>query len=278
VLKTAGWLSARVPDATITVSRSLTDYYANHHRRRAVYIPNGVAAPQNSFEDLEPPFRLSAGKYILFVGRLVPEKQPDLLINAFRKIRGDYRLVVTGGTSFTNDYVRSLKELAAKDDRVVFTGYVYGSELCALYAKAAAFVLPSTLEGLPLTLLEAAACGTPVVVSDIQPHKEVVASDGRGHRVFPVGDIVSLTSILEGILQEPEAERRAATSLQDRVLETYRWDEVTEATEGVYRRLAGPLHRLPRVVPRPVVDSPAAAVDSVPQPEQDEGTAQKALP
>jgi hypothetical protein len=61
VLKTAGWLSARVPDATITVSRSLTDYYANHHRRRAVYIPNGVAAPQNSFEDLEPPFRLSAG-------------------------------------------------------------------------------------------------------------------------------------------------------------------------------------------------------------------------
>ena len=252
VLKAAGWMSGHVPDATITVSRSLANHYAARYGCRATYIPNGAAPLSNGSSNgqVTDAMGLQKGRYLLFVGRLVPEKRPDLLVRAFRRIPGDVRLVLAGGDSFTSTYVRSITSLARSDERVVLPGYVYGLALEALYRNAAAFILPSSLEGLPLTLLEAIAYGTPVVVSDIAPHREIVTDDGPGHHVVPSGNEDALSGVLTSVLQHAKAEREGAAALREEVLHTYNWERAVDATEGVYlqvlgRRRHSPAHFLP---------------------------------
>jgi glycosyltransferase involved in cell wall biosynthesis len=247
VLGTAGWLSARVPDATIVVGRHLERYYREAHGRRTVYVPNGVqAAMPRPANGTLGRLGLQPGRYLLFVGRLVPEKAPDLLLRAFRRLPGDYRLVLAGDSSFTDDFTSGLRRLAAADPRVVLPGYVYGAELQELYSNAAAFVLPSLLEGLPLTLLEAASYGLPVVASSIPPHLEVLRSAAPGRRLHRPGDGDDLLAALGRVLADPGSERAGAVTLRDQVLRGYCWDDATERTEAVYRAV---LERRPAGTP-----------------------------
>lgn len=231
VLKAAGWMSGRVPHATVVVSRALALHYAASYARPTTCIPNGVAAPSASAAGPSGP------PYVLFVGRLVPEKAPDLLIEAFRDLPGDVRLVLAGGSSFTDDYVLRLRTLAAGDPRVELPGYVYGDDLERLYRGASAFCLPSQLEGLPLTLLEAASHGVPVVASAIPPHREVLGRQGPGRRTFPPGDRVALTAALVAVLRDPAAEREGAATLRASVLDRYDWDVAVDRLEALYRSL-----------------------------------------
>jgi glycosyltransferase involved in cell wall biosynthesis len=241
VLATAGWLSARVPDATIVVGRHLERYYRDAHGRQAVYVPNGVEAGQPRPADgTLARLGLRPGRYLLFVGRLVPEKAPDQLLEAYRRLPGHHRLVLAGDSSFTDRYTTRLRELARRDPRVVLPGYVYGAELDELYSNAAAFVLPSLLEGLPLTLLEAASFGLPVVASSIPPHLEVLGQGGAGRRLHRPGDTGELRAALGAALADPAAERAGAAVLRDQVLRTYRWDDAARRTEAVYRAVLEP--------------------------------------
>lgn len=239
VLGTASWMSARVPDAIIAVSEDLTAFYASRYGRVADYIPNGVVPPTRRLPGATlQRLGLHPGRYLLFVGRLVPEKAPDVLIRAFRRLEGDFRLVIVGGSSFTSSYLTVLEELAASDPRVILVGYQYGEALEELYSNAGVFVLPSSLEGLPLTLLEAGAFGIPIVASDIPPHLEVLGpSDRAGRRTFPPGRETDLVAALYRSLQDPIAERAAADSFRDEVLARYRWDRIADRTEEVYRRI-----------------------------------------
>lgn len=234
VLRLAGWLSARVPDRTVVVSRALARHYATRYARATACIPNGVEAPpMTGAVDRE------ATPYVLFVGRLVPEKAPDVLVRAFARVPGDVRLVLVGDSSFTDEYVRGLRQLAAADRRVSLPGYVYGQELGRLYRGASAFCLPSEVEGLPLTLLEAASYGVPVVASAIPPHVEVLGADGPGRRLVPFGDADALTRTLSEVLADNEREREGAAALRASVLATYDWDVAVDLLESVYLELVG---------------------------------------
>jgi glycosyltransferase involved in cell wall biosynthesis len=247
VLRVAEWLSARVPDETIVVSRDLERHYRDRYGRRTAYIPNGVdEASRRPPDEIRRRFELHGDDYVLFVGRLVPEKAPDLLVRAFRGLGTGHRLVIAGGSSFTDEYVSALEALVSGDPRIVMPGYVYGSVLEELYANAAAFVLPSSLEGLPLTLLEAASYGVPVVVSEIAPNLEIVGGDGPGHRTFAVDDEAGLCAALGRVLADPMAERAGAAGLRATVLASYRWDEAARETEAVYERVMSRDHRSPR--------------------------------
>ena len=237
-LKFAEGLSAKVPHATIAVSRALADHYETRLGRKADYIANGV--PEATIRPMGPiGERLGLGgrPYFLFVGRLVPEKAPDLLIQAFARVQGDVRLVIAGSSGFTDAYAASLRRLAASDSRVVFAGGVYGPELAELYSNAAAFVLPSSLEGLPITLLEALAHHAPVIVSDIAPHLEVVGNDGPGHRVVRQGDVGALVAAMSMVLADQAGEAAGSVSLGRQVSSTYSWDAAATATEHVYARV-----------------------------------------
>jgi glycosyltransferase involved in cell wall biosynthesis len=237
VLRTAQWLSARVPDATIVVSRDLADHFRDHYRRSTWYIPNGVGDPTHRPPDaIRRRFGLRGDDYVLFVGRLVPEKAPDLLLRAFSAIDGDAKLVLAGGSSFTDEFVRSLRSLAAADPRIILPGYVYGDLLEELYSNAAVFALPSLLEGLPLTLLEAISYGIPVVASDIPPHREVL---GPERPLVPPGDERALATAIEEALAHRAEERRDAEALGPRILQAYRWEAAADATEALYERLLG---------------------------------------
>ena len=241
VLRAAEWASARVPDATITVSAHLARHYRERFGTATTPILNGADAardlPGSDAGATLRRFGLSPGRYVLFVGRLVPEKGPELLVRAFRRLADEeLRLVLVGGSSFTDRFTRRLAALAAPDPRVVLTGYLYGPVLDELYANAAVFVSPSALEGgPPLTLLEAATFGTPVVVSDIPPQLEALDGAGPGRRTFAAGDEGSLAAQLRAALADPGAERSAAQGLRRHVLAHHRWDDVAAATEAVYR-------------------------------------------
>jgi glycosyltransferase involved in cell wall biosynthesis len=239
-LKLGEKLSARVPHATITVSRSLAEHYATRLGRAAVYIPNGipepVIRPQGAVADR---IGIRGIPYFLFVGRLVPEKAPDLLVRAFAHVDGDVRLVVAGSSGFTDDYTQGLYRQAQADPRVVMAGGVYGADLSELYSNAAAFILPSSLEGLPLTLLEAVAHEAPVIVSDIPPHLEIVGADGAGHHVVRQGDADALAAAMISVLRGHPSERSGARELSGQVASRYSWDAITIATEQVYERALG---------------------------------------
>jgi glycosyltransferase involved in cell wall biosynthesis len=231
-------MSAHVPHATITVSRTLADFYLRRYGRAAHYIPNGVAAPVRRTPQLiRERFGLEGGDYALFLGRLVPEKCPDLLLRAFRGVDTTARLVIAGGTSFTDSYVHELEVLAARDPRVVLAGSVHGELLQELYTNAAIFVLPSRLEGLALTLLEAASYRLPVVASDIPPNCEVIGEDGPGGRLFASGDERGLRDALTTTLGNIDSANVGAQRLGDRVMAGYNWDAATAATEDVYEQV-----------------------------------------
>lgn len=238
-LTSAAWLSGHVPDATVVVSEALAEHYQQEYGCSALYIPNGVDEPSSRPPPAEIARRwgLSRGSYLLFVGRLVPEKAPDLLVRAFRKVDTDVRLVLAGGSSFTDEYASSLRASVAADPRVLLTGYVYGQELAELYSNAAAFVLPSALEGFPLTLLEAASYGTPVVASAIPPHMQVLGRERAGVRLFPTGEEEELVAALRRCFEDRGVERQGAADLREEVLQRYRWDEVATATERTYLEL-----------------------------------------
>jgi glycosyltransferase involved in cell wall biosynthesis len=237
-IRTAGWMSAHVPHATITVARNLAELYRQQYRTEAHYIPNGVGDPVvRRPHIISERWGLKGGDYLLFLGRLVPEKAPDLLVSAFKDLDTDTRLVIAGGSSFTDDYVRRLEELAGADPRVIMAGPVYGEVRDELYSNAAAFVNPSKVEGLPITLLEAASYRLPLVASDIPAHVEVIGHDGPGGHLFRKGDKEALSATLARVLSALVSERHAAGTIGDRIVGEYNWDAVADATEALYERI-----------------------------------------
>ncbi len=239
-LGTAHWLSGHVPHVRVAVSRTLATHYEERFGTRTRYVPNGVAEPKRvPAHQIGPRFGLTPGRYLLLVGRLVPEKAADLLVRAFRRTPGDVKLALVGGSSFTDDYVDTLRAAAGDDPRIVFTGFAYGDLLAELYTHAAAFVQPSRLEGLPLTLLEAASYGLPLVASDIHPHVELLHTDAPGRRLFRDGDEDDLAAALARVLADPAAERHGAVAYGDRLRAAYTWDAAAREVEQLYLELAG---------------------------------------
>ena len=138
-------------------------------------IPNGVNRPTLRGPQLiTRQFGLEKDSYILFLGRLVPEKGIAYLIEAFRNVKTEKKLVIAGGSSDTDTFIQELKALAKGDDRIVFTGFVQGELLKELYSNAYVYTLPSDLEGMPLSLLEAMSYGNCCLTSDIAECAEVV--------------------------------------------------------------------------------------------------------
>lgn len=237
VLKAGEWASAALPDRTIVVSQALADHYRQAHGRRVEYIPNGISPPV-----VREPGRLAAlgvdRPFVLFVARLVPEKGCHLLVEAWRELPADlraaYRLVVAGDAGFTHAYADRLRRDAPPD--VLFPGFVTGPALEELYSAASVMVLPSSLEGLSISLLEAMSYGRCCLVSDIPPNLEAVGGQAA---VFPSGDAAALGRELAALLRDEPRRRRLGAGAADRVRQRYDWEQVAAATAALYRQLLG---------------------------------------
>ena len=220
----------------IVVSQDLENYFAQTYGLKAVYIPNGPGELTPSNSDLKNvrSFELSPKRYLLFLGRLVPEKRPDLLIEAFQKLSPPgWKLVLTGGNSDTKKYAERIWNLAAHNPNIIFTGELHGVRLAEIIRGAGLFVLPSDLEGLPLVMLEAMKEGIPVIASDIPPHQELIEAD-KGF-LFQAGDFDSCVKVLQQAIEQPEVREEMAQQAQKHVLANYNWDIITTKNLEVYQ-------------------------------------------
>ena len=224
---------ARRADEVIVLSQNNAAYFQNTYGRTVTFIPNAVTAPAKRAPDhITRDFGLRGGDYILFLARLVPEKGLHYLLDAYRQIDTPVRLVVAGGASHSVDYVQTLQAQASLDPRVVMTGFVQGALLEELYSNCLLYVLPSDVEGMPLSLLEAMSYGRVCLVSDIPENLE--AAQGYGAS-FRHGDTASLKESLEALLagnrhMPPEEDIAAFVS------ETYNWARAVQAHLAVYER------------------------------------------
>ena len=222
--------AVRRADEIIVLSRSVQDYFEREYHRKTVYIPNGISKPEKKeANEITKLWGLAKDSYVLFLGRIVPEKGLQYLLDAWKGIHTDKKLVIAGGSSDTNEFLDSLKAIASEN--VIFTGFQQGQVLEELYSNAYVYTLPSDLEGMPLSLLEAMSYGNCCVVSDIPECTEVV----EDHAVrFPKGNIESLQTTLQTLLDNPQQVKEYKSSAADFICNKYNWDDVVNETLHIY--------------------------------------------
>ncbi len=235
-LKFGERMAARFADEVIVLSRDMQQYFLKEYGRKTIYIPNGIRTiKQRKANLIHTLWGLEGNDYILYVGRIVPEKGLHHLLRVFKTMNTDSRLVIAGTASGTKKYFEQVKEFAKDDPRIIFTGFVQGEALEELYSNAAVYCLPSDLEGMPLTLLEAMSCGRCCVTSDIPECTETLK--GMGY-VFQRGNTAELKEKLEFVLQNPEAREKYSNALIREVKVHHSWDAVVEQTLTVYDRVS----------------------------------------
>lgn len=224
--------AVKYADEIIVLSRSVQDYFKKNYNRDTIYIPNGVNRSTTlSAQIIKDKYGLERDDYFMFLGRLVPEKGVEYLIKAFKQVKTDKKLVIAGSGSDTEDFVDHLHQLAAGDDRIIFTGFVQGKELSELFSNCYTFVLPSDLEGMPLTLLEAMSYGNCCLVSDIPECTSVVEDKAV---VFKKGNVQELEEKLHFLCENNHMVNQYRSCSGDFICEKYRWEEVIHETLDVY--------------------------------------------
>lgn len=226
--------AVRFADEIIVLSKGVQDYFQNTYGRTTRFIPNGVnkAKPRKARQITEK-WGLTKDSYILYLGRIVPEKGERYLIEAFKQTKTDKKLVIAGGSSDTQAFMDELKSLAKDDDRIIFTGFVQGEILEELYSNPYIYTLPSDLEGMPLSLLEAMSYGNCCLTSDIPECAEVVEDKAL---LFRKSDVSDLKAKLQNACDHPEMVESYKAQAEEFICRKYNWDDVVEKTLKLYQR------------------------------------------
>ena len=231
-LKLGERIIARYADEVIVLSRDVQSYFWNTYGRSTNLIENAVTPIETApCCEIRRQFGLERHEYVLYLARIVPEKGLHHLIRAFRRCEGPYRLAVAGELP-DNDYGREIRRLADGCDRIVFTGFVQGQVLQELYSNCALYVLPSHVEGMALTLLEAMSAGARCLTSDIPENTDVLGEFGT---FFISGDEESLYQALSSLLSQP-AENPRAEEQRQLIRRQYSYDTMVEKTLAVYEK------------------------------------------
>ncbi|MDZ7957335.1 MAG: glycosyltransferase family 4 protein [Aulosira sp. DedQUE10] len=230
--------AVRFSDGLIVVSEELRTYFRHTYGKQSVYIPNAAATYGTS----DPSFAygrslgLTPGRYILFLGRLVPEKCPDLLVEAFKQLKPQgWKLVLAGGVSDTRTFSAKLLEQVANDRDIVFAGELQGSRLWEIVRGTGLFALPSNLEGLPLAMLEAMSETIPIIASDIPPHQQLISSN-RGV-LFRAGNLDSFVEQMDWAINHPQEMKLMAENAQRYLQLHYSWERIAADNLNLYETL-----------------------------------------
>lgn len=222
--------AARFADKIIVLSRGVQNYFYTTYNRETVFIPNGVNKPEIRDANLiRKLWNLEKNNYVLFLGRIVPEKGLQYLIEAWKSLKTDKKLVIAGGSSDTESFMDELK--SAANDNVIFTGFQQGRVLEELYSNAYIYTLPSDLEGMPLSLLEAMSYGNCCVVSDISECVEVIEDKAV---TFKKSNVSDLKRVLQELLDNPVLVERFKEEASNFICSKYNWDDVVDRTLELY--------------------------------------------
>ena len=225
-------MAVRFAHEIIVLNRDLQQYFLQTYGRETRLIPNGVVKPiPMPPKQIRDRFSLGSGDYLLYLGRLVPEKGIHELIEAFAGVRTQKKLVIAGASSDTDAYVQSLKAMAAADRRILLVGFAEGQLLAEFFSNAYLYVLPSHLEGMPLSLLEAMSYGNCCLVSDIPACRDVVEDRGI---TFPTGNVQVLRETLQRLCDEETFVQSYGSGAAEFVCGKYDWDQITRETLELY--------------------------------------------
>lgn len=234
VIKLGERMAAKYADEIIVLSENVKQYFADTYNRQVTHIPNAIDRPEPKRAQLiTEKYGLTKDGYLLSLGRIVPEKGVHYLIDAFLELDTDKKLVIAGGNSHAVEYMEQIHQMVAKDERIIMTDFVQGQVLEELYSNAYAFVLPSDVEGMALTLLEAMSYGDCCLVSDICENTEVVEDKAL---IFRHGDVKDLRRQLAYLLTHPEVVEEYRKQSADYICGKYNWDDVVGETLKLYRR------------------------------------------
>jgi len=223
--------AVRFSNRLIVDSRAVWEYYNQRYGiKDHIYLPSGVEPISSNSQDFLKELGIKPKRYLLFVGRLVPEKKIEFLIEGFRRLDTDYKLVIVGGNKYMPEYERKLRELASGDKRVILTGSVFGDKVKQLFSNAYLYVSPSELEGTSVSILEALSAGCCVLVNGIDENREVIADAGLFFRTNDMGDMVRKMKL---VIDNPELQRQYSEKAVKRVKEAYSWDAVIDRYEQI---------------------------------------------
>lgn len=246
----AEYLATKLPTAYLTDSKVVQAYYADTYGSTPPYIPYGSDVEMLPPGEFVHKYGLEPGRYVLFVGRLVPENCAHHLVQAFRTLSTDMKCVIVGDAAYAEEYIGQLKSMAADDPRVVFTGYVFGKGYHELGTNAGIFVETSGVGGTHPALVEAMAHGSCVVVNNTPENLETIADAGfsyDGNDGAP-----SLAKVLQRLIDDSTLRSTYADRARRRAETVYTWETVTDEYERMfYRLLQKPLPvRLEQLTPR----------------------------
>lgn len=224
-------MAAKYADEIIVLSERVQKYFKETYNRETKFIPNGVNKPVHKNPNIiKQKYGLEGNDYILYLARIVPEKRLDLLIDAFSKINTRKKLVIAGGASHTNDFLEEIKRKSSEDSRIIMTGFVQGEELEELYSNAYLYCLPSDVEGMPISLLEAMSYGRNCLISDIDESTQIC---DKYAIVFKQGNVDDLVKKLKEALKE--VNRFKYDEISNYILQKYNWNDVVIKTEKLYK-------------------------------------------
>ena len=232
-LKLGEKCAVKYADELIVLSRAAQEYFRENYGRETVYIPNGVEPIQKrQAAVITEQWRLRKDEYLLYLGRIVPEKELLTLVKSFKGVKTDKKLVIAGSSKDMPSYYEKLRQVAAEDPRIVFVGFAQDQVLEELFSNNYLYCLPSNIEGMPISLLEALSFGNCCVCSDIPECTEVLGEDGF---TFPVGNEEKLRELIQRLCDKQvlveDCKRRV-----NQHFAPMSWDEVTDRTLELYQQ------------------------------------------
>lgn len=236
------WLGEKAactfPHQTIAVSKTIQSYCLNEYHTKTDYIPNGVVATKKLNGNNLNKWNLEPNKYVLMVSRLVRHKGVHYLIDAWQMAKSknpslfaDQKLVIVGGSTFTDDYQKELKKMARVDKSIIFTGWLHGTELEEIYNNCGLYINPSENEGMPISVLQAMTYGKAVLLSDIPEHQELVTDTNF---LFRNASIISLSEKITNLLRDEAVRKEAGMKNKMLMKKSFNWEKLSLQTLAIY--------------------------------------------
>lgn len=221
-------ITARYADEIIVLSEGCKEYFLEKYKRETTYIPNGVTIrPFKEANLITKKFDLKKDSYILFLSRIVPGKGLEYLIEAYKQINPNEKLVIAGESSQVAEFNNYIQDISKENEKICFIGFVSGDIMCELYSNCKLFIFPSEAEGMPMCLLEALSFNCNCIVSDISENKEV----GKDHVLyFNSKDVGSLKCVMKSALLNNDT-----VSSRSYIIGNYNWEQISKKTKNLYR-------------------------------------------
>ena len=230
----AEYLSTLLPNEIVTDAQVIQDYYLARHNAASTMIAYGSEVERRPDRETVRKWRVEPNRYVLYVSRLEPENNAHLVIEAFKKVRTAYRLLIVGDAPYAEQYISSLKARARGDKRIIFTGFVFGQDYRALQQNAYCYVHATEVGGTHPALLEAMGYGNCVLTLATPENMEVVGEAG-----VPYIDEFDLTEKLQRVLRDGSLVQAYRHRAQQRIQTHYDWDGVVDQYEQLFQRMSG---------------------------------------